>query len=54
MPFGNTLHVSGHDGALLAATLAGVRGPGHASREIKSSLEDVFICLMDHAEDNFK
>ena len=54
VPFGNTLHVSGHDGALLAATLAATRGPDHASREIKSSLEDVFICLMDHAEDNFK
>lgn len=54
MPFGNTLHVSGHDGALLAATLAAARGPDHARREIKSSLEDVFICLMDRAEDNFK
>lgn len=53
VPFGNTLHVSGHDGPLLAATLATARGPDHAGREIKSSLEDVFISLMDRARDNF-
>lgn len=53
MPFGNTLHVSGHDGPLLAATLAAVRDPDQAGREIKSSLEDVFISLMDRARDNF-
>jgi ABC-2 type transport system ATP-binding protein len=54
VPFGNTLHVSGHDRAALAATLATRRDPRHTWREIPSSLEDVFICLMDHAEDNFK
>jgi ABC-2 type transport system ATP-binding protein len=53
VPFGNTLHVSGHDGALLGATLAAVLGPDQAGREIKSSLEDVFISLMDRARDNF-
>ncbi len=53
VPFGNTLHVSGHDPARLGAAIAAARGPGHACREIKSSLEDVFICLMDHAKDNF-
>jgi len=54
VPFGNTLHVSGHDAALLRATLETVRSAGRDCREIPSSLEDVFICLMDHAEDNFK
>ncbi|HEX2860002.1 MAG TPA: ABC transporter ATP-binding protein, partial [Lacunisphaera sp.] len=54
VPFGSTLHVSGHDSALLAATLATVRSPARTCREIPSSLEDVFICLMEHAEDNFK
>ncbi len=52
--FGNTLHVSGHDAAQLAAAIAAVRTPAHECREIPSSLEDVFICLMEHAEDNFK
>lgn len=54
VPFGNTLHVSGHDQAALAAAIAQVRDPRHAWREVASSLEDVFICLMDHAKDNFK
>lgn len=52
--FGNTLHVSGHDPALLARSIAAHRTPQHECREIRSSLEDVFICLMEHAEDNFK
>ena len=51
--FGNTLHVSGHDPVRLEAAIAAGRGPGHECRKIKSSLEDVFICLMDHAKDNF-
>jgi ABC-2 type transport system ATP-binding protein len=54
VPFGNTLHVSGHDAALLGATLSTVSGPSRDVRQIQSSLEDVFICLMDHAQDNFK
>ena len=54
VPFGNTLHVSGHDAALLEAAIAAVRDPRHEWRRISSGLEDVFICLMDHAEDNFK
>jgi ABC-2 type transport system ATP-binding protein len=52
--FGNTLHVSGHDPARLEAALTAVRDPAHDCRLIKSSLEDVFISLMDRAEDNFK
>jgi ABC-2 type transport system ATP-binding protein len=54
VPFGSTLHVSGHDPALLAASLSALRGSDRTCREIPSSLEDVFISLMDHAEDNFK
>jgi ABC-2 type transport system ATP-binding protein len=54
VPFGNTLHVSGHDHAALEAAIAQVRDPRHAWRRITSSLEDVFISLMDHAKDNFR
>jgi ABC-2 type transport system ATP-binding protein len=50
VPFGNTLHVSGHDAVHLEAALAAVPG----RRQIASSLEDVFISLMDRAQDNFK
>ena len=53
VPFGNTLHASGHDPVRLAAAIAAVRRPGHECREIKSGLEDVFISLMDTARDNF-
>ncbi|HEY8993160.1 MAG TPA: AAA family ATPase, partial [Lacunisphaera sp.] len=52
--FGNTLHVSGHDPARLEAALTAAREGGHDCRLIKSSLEDVFISLMERAEDNFK
>ncbi|RXK54815.1 ABC transporter ATP-binding protein [Oleiharenicola lentus] len=52
--FGNTLHVSGHEAARLAAAISAVSTPAHECREISSSLEDVFISLMDRAEDNFK
>lgn len=53
VPFGNTLHVSGHDAAKLEAALSPLRGDGHTWKPIKAGLEDVFIDLMDHAEDNF-
>ncbi|MFZ5497131.1 MAG: ABC transporter ATP-binding protein [Verrucomicrobiota bacterium] len=52
--FGNTLHVSGHDPASLESAIAAVRTPQHECRRITSSLEDVFISLMDRAEDNFQ
>ncbi len=52
--FGNTLHASGHDPALLRSAIEFARQPAQDCREIPSSLEDVFICLMDHAEDHFK
>ncbi len=52
--FGNTLHVSGRDAAQLDAVIAAVRDPAHEWKRITSGLEDVFISLMETAEDNFK
>ena len=52
--FGNTLHVSGRDAARLDAVIAAVREPAHEWKRITSGLEDVFISLMETAEDNFK
>ncbi len=54
VPFGNTLHVSGHDARLLEATLASLSVPNLVRQAIPSSLEDVFISMMDRAQDNFK
>jgi ABC-2 type transport system ATP-binding protein len=53
VPFGSTLHVSGHDGPALEAALASACGPATHRRQIDSSLEDVFIGMMDRAADNF-
>ena len=53
VPFGNTIHVSGRDAAGLEATLARLCGPGRGRMRIESGLEDVFIGLMDAAQDNF-
>ena len=53
VPFGNTLHVSGHDGAALKAALGRqCAGPLQAT-PIRPGLEDVFIALMDKAKDNY-
>ena len=51
--FGNTLHVNGRDAAKLEAAIAAVRRPEHEWTRIRSGLEDVFISLMDQAQDNF-
>jgi len=51
--FGNTLHVSGRDGALLTATVTALQDPRHRFEQIRAGLEDVFISLMDEAKDNF-
>ncbi len=51
--FGNTLHVSGRDAALLDTAIAAVRDPQHEWTRVRSGLEDVFISLMDTAKDNF-
>ncbi|PAW64433.1 MAG: multidrug ABC transporter ATP-binding protein [Opitutia bacterium Tous-C1TDCM] len=51
--FGNTLHVSGRDAALLAAAVGAVRDSRHTWTLGQAGLEDVFIGLMDAARDNF-
>ncbi len=54
-PFGNTLHVTGHDREALAATAAR-RSSDSAHRwvPVEPGLEDAFISLMQGAEDNFQ
>ena len=53
-PFGNTLHVTGRDRALLGAAAARRSADGaHRWEPIEPSLEDVFIALMEDAQDNF-
>ena len=49
VPFGNSLHVSGRDAALLERTVTAVRGADHEWRRIEAGLEHVFISLMETA-----
>ena len=50
VPFGTTLHISGHDAAALEAALAPIRSrPGLSLTKVEPSLEDVFISLMQTA-----
>jgi ABC-2 type transport system ATP-binding protein len=51
--FGTALHVSGRDAPKLETAIAAVRDPRHEWKKIRSGLEDVFISLMDEAQDNF-
>lgn len=51
--FGNTLHVSGRDPALLKASLAPWMEGSHRWQQIESGLEHVFISLMESAKDNY-
>jgi ABC-2 type transport system ATP-binding protein len=52
--FGNTLHVSGRDATALAATAAQFQATRpHRWEPVRPGLEDVFIALMEQAEDNF-
>ncbi|HEY5078596.1 MAG TPA: ABC transporter ATP-binding protein, partial [Opitutaceae bacterium] len=53
VPFGSTLHVSGHDAAALESSIRVQCGTDHTSERIPSSLEDVFIGLMDQVKDNY-
>ena len=48
--FGNTLHVSGADAALLEQTIAPFRSPGYEWKKERSGLEDVFIHLMHSSQ----
>jgi ABC-2 type transport system ATP-binding protein len=54
VPFGNTLHVSGRNAALLEAAVQKFRADPYRWQTSESGLEDVFISLMNTAEDNFK
>ena len=52
--FGNALHVAGRDEALLAQTLAPLQSEdGLTVQPSRATLEDVFIGLIDSAQDNF-
>jgi ABC-2 type transport system ATP-binding protein len=53
VPFGTTLHVSGIDAAKLEEAIRPERAPGTEWKKIPSSLEDVFIHLMESSRDNF-
>jgi ABC-2 type transport system ATP-binding protein len=53
VPFGAVIHVSGHDEAAMEATLGRVCGTEYKVVRIPSGLEDVFIGLMDQAQDNY-
>lgn len=50
--FGNTLHVSADDAAALEGAIAPFRTEAYEWRRIESGLEDVFIHLMDKAQDH--
>jgi len=51
--FGASLHVSGRDAAKLRAAINPLMNGDYHWTQIQSGLEDVFISLMDTAEDNF-
>jgi len=52
--FGETLHVTGKDPTALEASLrAATSGGDHAQRAVATSLEDVFIHLIQRATDNW-
>jgi ABC-2 type transport system ATP-binding protein len=53
-PFGAALHVSGLDRAALEAAIAPYREPPLVWTEVESTLEDVFIQLMNSSKDNFQ
>jgi ABC-2 type transport system ATP-binding protein len=54
-PFGSSLHVAGRDKDKLEAAIAPLRGdPALEWREDAPTLEDVFIDLMNRAQDNFR
>ena len=54
VPFGSTLHVSGTDESQLEAALAPYRGRADLVwTRSEPGLEDVFIRMMDSAQDNF-
>lgn len=52
--FGNALHVSGHQADELRNAIHPWMKPPYKWHQIESSLEHVFISLMERAQDNFK
>jgi ABC-2 type transport system ATP-binding protein len=52
-PFGSTLHVSASSTQAIEDALAALPFEGLAAEAIEPSLEDVFIALMQDAQDNF-
>jgi len=54
VPFGTRLHISGIDAANLEAAIRPERRPDAEWQRIPSSLEDVFIHLMESSRDNFQ
>ncbi len=53
--FGNALHVTGRDAAALEATLRRLAGERrHRIAPVETSLEDVFIHMMNRADDNMR
>jgi len=52
--FGNTLHVTGEDASLLARTISRFEGGDARWKKGQPGLEDVFIHLMESAEDNIR
>jgi ABC-2 type transport system ATP-binding protein len=51
--FGTTLHVSGRDAEKLLASVRPFQSNAHRWTQIEPGLEDVFISLMETAQDNF-
>jgi ABC-2 type transport system ATP-binding protein len=51
--FGNTLHISGRDAKALEQSIQPLRTSAHEWTPIKPGLEDVFIGLMETANDTF-
>ena len=51
--FGTKLHVSGADAGVLERAIAPYRTPAYEWERVQSSLEDVFIHLMEKSQDNF-
>ena len=55
VPYGLSLHISGHDAALLSQSLTPfLLNAEHQWSPISPGLEDVFIGLMQSAEDNYR
>lgn len=51
--FGTGLHASGRDKDALMTAVTRVSGPNRQVKETETSLEDVFIYMMKHSQDNF-